>query len=179
MSDAPTIRQGKMNHSQNAAADLINFANEMHKIQVKPACDAWVPALARLRAISLENHHPLDQAFAALADLYFAATELENMGKHVQLALRSKLAASMAEHGSPGFYTSGHHVTPTEAARTVTITNQKALAADHPEMMVTPPAAPDKKAIAYALKNNRVIQGACLSNGGTPGVRFTSLKGTS
>ncbi len=166
----------KRNHGQVAATSLLDLADALHRQHLKPTSDAYVTALKRLRAVDYDDREPLDPALRYAAELFLALEAMADAADHATKALRAKLAATMADSGAPGIYTAGHHVTPTTPERTVVITDEKALAAEHPDLFTTPQPKPDKKAIAFWLKGGRALKGAELSNGSEPGVRFSPTK---
>ena len=164
------------NHSQTAAMSVVDVANALHSGHVKLSSDAYVAALRDLRTVDLAADRPLDPTLQAACELFLAVEQLQDAAEHAMKALREKIAATMADAGCPGIYTSGHHVTPTDAARSVVITDADALAARHPDLMTDPRPAPDKTLIGRALRDGMRVTGAELSNGGSPGVRFNSIR---
>nr|WP_321985369.1 siphovirus Gp157 family protein [uncultured Lichenicoccus sp.] len=151
---------------------LMAVIDAVHMQHIKATSDQWVAALRRARATPEEPDN-------ATVDLIIAAEAIEDAAKHAKAVLRERLGESMERDGVTGFETAHHQITRRKANQVALITDEKALAAQHPELMTTPEPRPDRTEIARRLRKGDRIQGAELTNGGAPVVVISAKKGTS
>ena len=154
-----------------ASSPLIAIIDAVHAQHIKATSDQWVAALRQARA----TPHDPDNATVGLI---VAAEALEDAAKHAQSVLRGHLAESMERDGVTGFETQFHQVTRRKANQVALITDEKAVAAAHPELMTTPEPKPDRTEIARRLRKGERIQGAELTNGGAPVLVLSAKKGS-
>ena len=147
--------------------DIIEAAHAQH---VRPASLHWTDALKEVRANPADPDKAIVSAILALEDMASAA-------KDTAATLRRELALVMEHDGTLGFETEHFAVTRKQAARLVEITDPKALAARHPDLMVPQDDKPDRAEIGKRLRANQTIAGAVLTNGG-PSVLMIRSKGT-
>lgn len=158
-----------MNAITPTPSSLVAIIDALHSQHIRPSADAWVTALREARA------NPADPDRATLA-LILAAKRLEGDGKHAAAVLRRELTASMEQDGVTGFDGPNHTASRRPASRLVQITDAKALAAAHPELMLPQEPVPDKKEIGRRLRAKETIAGAVLSNGGAPVLTISAKK---
>ena len=154
------------------ASPLMAVIDAAHAQHIKSTSDRWVVALRQARATP-------DNPDNATVDLIIAAEAMEDAAKHVQSVLRAQLIESMERDGVTGFETAHHQITRRKANQVALITDEKGLAAAHPELMTTPEPRPDRTEIARRLRKGDQIAGASLTNGGAPVVVISAKKGTS
>ena len=149
---------------------LLTIAEE-HNTPLATHVATYSAALTAVR-----SHDDVEARMRAVAELHLAAEAAEAGFAQAKVATRAALTTAMHESGCPGLYCAHHHVTPTEGARRVIVTDQAALAAQHPDLIVHPPPRPDTTAIGRALRSGVAVAGATLSNGSEPGIRFSATK---
>ena len=118
----------------------------------------------------------ITDAFLATGLLILAVEAMEDLAKDISTQLRTILRDTMEDAGCFSLGGEVHSLTLADAPRTTQITDAKALAAAHPELMTTPEPQPDRKAIADLLRRGRAVTGAELSNGGQPVLKITTKK---
>jgi len=154
--------------SEALTSALLATAEDRHA-PLGPAVTAYSAAMTAVRA-----QDDLEARMRAIAELHLAAEAAAEAFKAAAATARAKLAEAFEASGCPGLYLAHHHVTPTEGARRVIVTDQAALAARHPELMTTPAPKPDTAAIAKLLRTGSEVAGCTLSNGGETGIRITA-----
>jgi hypothetical protein len=152
-------------------SDMLLSIAELSHAPLAATVNAYSAAMTAVR-----TQDDIEARMRAVAELHLAAAAAEGAFKAAALDIRAALTTAMHESGAPGIYTLHHHVTPTEGARRLILTDTVALAARHPDLMIQPPPEPDKPEITRRLKAGQVVEGATLSNGSEPGIRFTSIK---
>lgn len=155
--------------SGRALSDMLLTIAEEHNAPLAPLIVTYSAALTTLRSVD-----DLEDRMRAAAELLLASEAAEEGFAQAKDAARAALTTAFCESGAPGIYTMHHHVTPTAGARQVIVTDEAALAARHPDLMIVPPPKPDKTAISRLLRTGGRIEGATLSNGTSPGIRITA-----
>ena len=137
---------------------IIEAAHAQH---IRPASIRWTDALKDVRANPDDPDKAIVSAILALEDIASAA-------KDTAATLRRELAATMEHDGTLGFETEHHSITRKQASRLVVITDPKALAERHPDLMIPQEPTPDRAEIGKRLRANNTVAGCHLTNGGPP-----------
>jgi surfactin synthase thioesterase subunit len=128
---------------------------------ISAAVEEYRHADARLRDAG-------DNPFAlirACVGVVLAAEALKVAGAAQERAARDALACFMSATGAPAIETEAHRVSIQDARDSVIIVDADQIPA---HLWRQPPPAPDKTAILKAMKAGVRVQGAEVSNGGSP-----------
>jgi hypothetical protein len=118
-------------------------------------------AVARYRTAyaGLASDADLLDVLRAAGGLVLAAEAIVAASKQVEATARAALASCMAETGCPAVALDSHTVHLSTKPSHVDIEDERAIP---PELMRTPPPAPDKVAIGKLLRAGAVVPGARL-----------------